>query len=301
MTEFDVVGRRLRASALPEPVERWLRGGWDFPEYDLPRVPYSVTLEPGSPPAGLPAAAGATATLPGIELPCHALDECAWVLGGARSGVSLRLAPGDAHIAFWGEEVPYAALFLGVYEAVRASGLVPLHASVIARGGEATALMARSGTGKSSTLVSAIQAGWRPIAEDFAWLEPESLRLFGWDRGVHLWPEGRARFALDGWTEGSDGKLFLPWSAWGDAEPRAARLEGLALLVRDAERASAWEPLPAREAVRALWEAIGVPLSDDSRARVGRLVPALLGRIAARRLVLGATPLPLDARAIPVP
>lgn len=293
MTEFGVLGRRLSAAALPAPVERWLRDGWDFPEYDPPPVPYALRLEPGAPPAGLPDAAGATATLPGIQLPCHPLDERAWVLGSARAGVSLRLAPGEAHVAFWGDDFPYAALFLGVYEAVRASGLVPLHASVIARGGEATALMARSGTGKSSTLVTAIQAGWRPIAEDFAWLEPESLRLFGWDRGVHLWPEGRARFALDGWTMGSDGKLFLPWDAWGGAEPREAALAGIALLARDAERRSAWEPLAPRDAVRALWEAAGVPLSRESRSRLERLVPTLLGRVAARRLVLGSTPLPL--------
>ena len=290
MTEFSILGRTLRAAALPADLEEWLRASWDFPEHDAAPVAYSISLEPVPPPDA--PFSDAPVRLPGIELPCVALDENAWLIGSARAGVRLELLEGGSRIGFWGSEELGPALFVALYESIRASGLVPLHASVIARGGAATALMARSGTGKSSTLLQAMRAGWQPIAEDFAWLDPDSLRLYGWDRGVHLWPDARARFApdLQGWTMGSDGKLFRPWDAPG---ARVARLATLALLVRDPASPSRWDELPPRDAVRALWEAVGVPLSARSRDEASRVIAALLKRVQTRRLVLGNTALPL--------
>jgi hypothetical protein len=291
MTEFVILGRTLRAAALSPGREAWLRSAWHFAEHEAAPVSFSISLEPASPPDVR--FTGAPVRMPGIELPCLAVGENAWLIGSARGGVRLELLDGESRIGMWGsEEVLHPALFVALYESVRASGLVPLHASVIARDGAATALMARSGTGKSSTLVQAMRDGWLPIAEDFAWLEPDTLRLHGWDRGVHLWPDARERFAPDlrGWTMGSDGKLFHPWSTSG---ARAARLETIALLVRDPASPSRWDDLTPREAVRALWEAIGVPLSPRSRDEVSRLIPALLARVRTRRLVLGNTALPL--------
>ena len=292
MTEFSILGRTLRADGLSPALGAWLRAHWRF-DHEVEDAGFGIILQPCPPPRGLPPATDPPVRAPGIELPCRVLGESHWLIGDERAGVRLELRADGSGIAFWGDEP--AALFAALYESLRASGLVPLHASVLARDGEATALTARSGTGKSSTLVQAIRAGWRPVAEDFAWLEPESLRIFGWDRGVHLWPDARRRFApeLSGWTEGPDGKLFLPWDALTEPRPRAARLAAVALLERDPARPSAWEPLPPREAVRALWEAIGVPLSGTSRRAVGTLLPALLSRIHLRRLVLGSTPLPL--------
>ena len=291
MTEFAILGRTLRAEALSPALEEWLRWTWHFAEHEAAPVPFSVSLEPASPP-GAPFT-DAPVRMPGIELPCVAVGEDAWLIGGAGGGVRLEMRAGESRIGTWGsEELLRPALFVALYESIRASGLVPLHASVIARGGAATALVARSGTGKSSTLVQAMRAGWHPVAEDFAWLDPDSLRLHGWDRGVHLWPDARERFACDlhGWTLGSDGKLFLPWRTPG---ARAAQLETIALLVRDPTTPSRWDELPPREAVRALWESIGVPLSPRSRDEVSRLIPALLARVRTRRLVLGDTALPL--------
>lgn len=301
MTRFSVLGRALEAVGTSPRLGAWLSDAWRFDEYEVQDARFTISLEPASPPSGARGRIAPPVRAPGIELPCLVLEENLWEIGGPRAGVRLGLGPRGSHIAFWGADDPghdailYPALFTALYESLRASGLVPLHASVIEREGEATALVARSGTGKSSTLVQAIRAGWRPIAEDFAWLEPGSHRLFGWDRGVHLWPEARQRFAADrsGWSQGSDGKLFLPWDALGESRPRTARLRTFALLVRDAARTSAWEPLPARDAVRALWEAIGVPLSDTSRHAVAALLPDLLSRLRARRLILGNTPLPL--------
>jgi ABC-type nitrate/sulfonate/bicarbonate transport system ATPase subunit len=59
----------------------------------------------------------------------------------------------------------------------------------VVRDGEATALTAQSGTGKTTTLLRLIAAGWTPLAEDLAWLDPDSLTLYGWDRGIRLWQE----------------------------------------------------------------------------------------------------------------
>lgn len=292
MKEFSVLGRPLRAYGLSPGLDAWLRAHWRF-EHEVEDAGFGISLEPCPPPRDLPPANAPPVRAPGIELPCRVLGREHWLIGGPRAGVRLHLRTDGSDIAFWGEEP--AALFVALYESLRASGLVPLHASVLARDGQATALAARSGTGKSSTLVQALAAGWQPIAEDFAWLEPDSLRLFGWDRGVHLWPDARRRFAPDlpGWLPGPDGKLFLPWEALGEPGPRAARLTAVALLERDPARPSAWQPLPPRDAVRALWEAIGVPLSETSRRAVAALLPVLLPRIHLRRLVLGRTPLPL--------
>ncbi len=294
MSGFALLGRELRAVGLSAPVAAWLRAVWHFPEHHLPPVPFRVEVMAVPAPADDAPADAPPVRTPGIELPCRVLGERAWRLGGRGAGVCLRLHPGGARIEVWedGGSV-HAALFVAVYEAVRASGLLPLHASVLERGGAATALAAPSGTGKSSTLLTLSRRGWRPVAEDFAWLEPESLRVFGWDRGVHLWPAGRDRFVgeFEGWTMGGDGKLFLPWSAVGAPGPREGRLETVALLARDATLPSGWEPLPERDAVRALWEAVGVPLDPATRATVAQAIPALLRRVSFRRLVLGSTPL----------
>ncbi len=244
MTELSVLGRTLRADGLSPALDAWLRSHWQF-DHEVEDAGFLITLQCCPAPRDWSPATAPPVRAPGVELPCHVVGDGHWRIGDADAGVRLRLHGGGSEIAFWGAE-PSPALFVALYESLRASGLVPLHASVLARDGEATALTARSGTGKSTTLVRAIRAGWEPIAEDFAWLEPGSLRLFGWDRGVHLWPDARQRFAagLQGWSQGPDGKLFLPWEALGEPRPRVARLGTLALLDRDDTRPSAWEPLP---------------------------------------------------------
>jgi hypothetical protein len=182
------------------------------------------------------------------------------------------------------------AVLLALCEAVRASGLMPLHAAVATRGAQAVAFLAPSGTGKSTTLVRAIRAGWTPVAEDFAWLDPETLAVYGWDRGIRLWSEGLALVGgADGerWRAGADGKLFADYGSLGMHAVRYATLTRLALLTRDGERPSRREPLAPREAVRALWEATGVPLAPRVRAWTARQLPRLLAGLRVERLRLG--------------
>lgn len=301
MTTFPMVGRTVRTADLPPAVEEWMGEYWRFDEYDVDEAGFEIVVQPGGRPGSFDAPLASPVRMPGLDLPCRSPEDDVWLIGDTAAGVRLALGPRGSRIEVYGgeekgqQELLYGALFVALYESLRASGLVPLHASVVSRNGEATALLARSGTGKSSTLVQAIRAGWEPIAEDFAWLDPASLRTYGWDRGVHLWPDARQSFGaeLSGWEMRADGKLFIPWEAMGETGPRVARLTRMALLLRDAERPSGWEALPERAAVRALWESLGVPLSAASRTAAANLIPDLLRRVETQQLILGSTPLPL--------
>lgn len=211
-----------------------------------------------SPPGGTAAekAAGNGIGVPGKEVAAAATDKDAARGGITRepAGVAARFNPDGADIRAWGElqSHHFAALYLALNEALRASGLIPLHAAVVVRKGEATALVAPSGTGKTTTLLRLLAAGWTPLAEDLSWLDPDSLTVYGWDRGIRLWQETIDRFLphlMDApWTTDPDGKRFLAYENLGlpgtaDApiesaappEPRAfhARLTRIVRLERE--------------------------------------------------------------------
>lgn len=214
-----------------------------------------------------------------------------WVWSGGEARVHLRLAGDGARIRFrFGADV-FPALYVAVSEALRASGLVPLHAAVVVRGGVATALAAPSGTGKTTTLVRLLGRGWSPLAEDLSWLDPGTGTLYGWDRGLRLWSDGLARLGAElaaaPWTTDPDGKRFLDWAALGVPRVQSARLARVVLLQRDAVRPTGLEPLSPREAVRVLWEATGVPLSAGVRATVNESVTRLVREFEFHRLWLG--------------
>lgn len=298
-----LLGRPLRARLRSAALAAWLCEHWHHPAHDLAPHPFAVTLEEvdGDVAPGITGGEPVTATLPGIRLELRREGE-AWRAGTGRAGVWFRIAPDGAEIVVWGADAvrgdaPLAALYLAVCEALRASGLVPLHAAVaVPPASGAVALLGRSGTGKSTTLLRLVTAGWTPIAEDLSWLDPADGTLYGWDRGVRLWP-GTVEAFLPGlagapWREDPDGKRFLDWRALGAPERRVARLSALAVIERDPVGPAGWEPLPAREAIRALWEAVGVPLSGRARAAAAAAVPALVGGPAWWRLRLGAGEIP---------
>lgn len=214
-----------------------------------------------------------------------------WVWTGGKEWVHLRLSRDGARIRFrFGTDV-FPALYVAVSEALRASGLLPLHVAVVVRDGVATALAAPSGTGKTTTLVRLLGRGWSPLAEDLSWLDPGTGMLYGWDRGLRLWSDGLARLgpelAVARWSTDTDGKRFLEWAALGVPRVPSARLARVVLLQRDAVRPTGLERLSPREAVRVLWEATGVPLSADARAMVNGSVTRLLRELEFHRLWLG--------------
>jgi hypothetical protein len=141
-----------------------------------------------------------------------------------------------------------------------------------------------------------MQAGWAPLAEDFAWLDPVTLMVYGWDRGLRLTADSRTRFApevpVERFRPDDDGKLFLSYDQVGGIVARSATLTRVVVLERDAiSRGDA--ALSASEMVRAWWEAVGVPLSPVVVARVSGAIASLVRRVPTQRLHLDDGPLAL--------
>jgi hypothetical protein len=310
--DFPLLGRPLCARILTPALAEWLTARWHFPEHEVAGHPYRVTLtERSRHPSSLPTPSGepVIAALPEITLHWWNHGTC-WLTGDRDAGVAAHFEPGKARSEVWGALAPalFPALYLALNEARRASGLVPLHAAILVRDGAATALVAPSGTGKSTTLLRALAAGYTPIAEDLGWLDPDSLVVHGWDRGIRLWPDTIERFLphLAGapWTTDADGKLFLDYTALGIPRLPGAKLCRVVRLERNIDRPSmpasphaghglgplALEPtqLPSHEAVRTLWEATGVPLLPATRADLARRIPGLLGQLDFGRLELNS-------------
>lgn len=288
MPAFSLLGRPLRAEVASATLRDWLHAHWHFPEHALPTHPFTLDLrevDAPSPPGGH----AARAQVPGGEI-AYVREGSTWWMGSTAAGVRMMLDHAGSRLEAWGAEdrALYPALFVALAESLRAGGLVPLHAAVADGPNGVTAFVARSGTGKSTTLLRLARAGWTPMAEDFAWLDPATLRVYGWDRGVHLWPEGRTAFAaeVEGWQAAADGKLFLPFAAFAPQGTRSGPLARVALLTRTDAEPAGWAPLPPRDAVRALWEGVGVPLSPQGQAVTEGCVARLL-RVPLLRLNLG--------------
>jgi hypothetical protein len=305
---FAILGRRLRASSPTPRLAQWLRASWDRPEHHPPDHAFVIDLEclaaPPRPSGG--DAAPCAVAVQGRRLPFVSTGAgagAAWELREEGAGLRLDLGERGARVGLWGldDHRDPAPLYLGLQvvlsEALRASGLMPLHAAVAARADVAVAWLGGSGTGKSSTLLRAARAGWRAVAEDLSWLEPESRRVWGWDRGIRVWPETLERFFPEYADAPAlpDGKRDIPYERLGGGPARSCTLTHLVLLRRDEGTAtSRREAVPARDTVRALWEAAGVPLSDAARQASGRAIARLSGLLPASRWVLGRQP-PADA------
>src|SRR5690606_15944691 len=246
--DFTVLGRRLVLESVPAEVRRWLDRYWNHPGHDI--APHPATIRLTWSDAELPALGGepVRATVPGASLHWHrAGSTLEW---RTRShGIQLDIAADSSRIRAWSIARPdadfHAALYLSLTEAVRASGLVPLHAAIAVPPGEshAVAITGQSGTGKSTTLLRLAALGWRPLAEDLSWLDPATFIVHRWDRGIRLWPESLKtmlpHLASASWTEGTDGKLMLDYASLGEGRSIAeAPLGTIALLEQAA--GSAW-------------------------------------------------------------
>jgi hypothetical protein len=187
------------------------------------------------------------------------------------------------------------ALMVAMLEALRASGLIPLHAAMADREGHATAFLGASGRGKTTSLITAMTRGYTPICEDFALLEPDSLRVYGLDRGLRLLPDTLERLrAHDPLVEPESfvrGKHFVPYERLGK-RLWTSRLARLWLLERT-DTETRLETLGASERVMALFTASGVPLLETGREVTRRHFARLPGELEMARLRLGTTPIPL--------
>ncbi len=300
---FAVLGRRLTARHVTPAVKAWLQQAWLFLEHDLPPHPYAIAVDllaaaPGLALRGKPA----SATVEGRTLPfTTAAGE--WELREAGGGVRFTLRAGEARIAAWGLDAGeraaplYLALQVALAEALRGSGLMPLHAAVAARGERGTAFLGKRGTGKSTTLIRATREGWRPVAEDRCWLDPDSLVVYGWDRAVRARPDALERFFpdLQDAPATADGRRLVRYDRLAEGASRQCTLAALRLLARDpADTPSRLEAAPAAEIVKTLWESTGVALAATAQQRAATVIAKLARDLPAQRLVLGGGSLPAN-------
>jgi hypothetical protein len=330
---FPILGRSFVGRGVPEPLRGWLLEQWWRPEQALPAQPFAIGFEWTAADAAPALEEGepVRALVPGGELTWRSSGgQWEWRGGGA-TGVRLTIEPEQARIHAWGasarEAELFTALYIAICEALRASGLLPLHAAVAAPppgtvalrppaaqraaddpAASALAIVFLGGgeAGKSTTLLHLARAGWTPVAEDLCWIDPDTLVLYGWDRGVRLQRAAIEAFFPDlrgaPWVAEPDGKLLLRYDdlarhgVAGDGErgageaARRATLAGIALLQRVAGGDTGWEPLPARDAVRALWEAVGVPLGAAARQTAAAWIGSVAARLPLYHLRLGKTP-----------
>ncbi len=306
--DLSILGTRCRATGAPPAIEAWLRHCWHSTRPTRSDAAIEASFLTTPPWRSTPAYADVEITaLDGVTLSWLRHGARYWSTHNAGAGVELTLFGHRACIRAWDTEwskPPAAdratstllALHVALCEALRARGLVPLHAAVIARDGRATALVGHAGVGKSSTLIAAMEAGWAPIAEDFAWLDPVTRQVFGWsgERGVRLPPDGLRRlpssWSSAAWREERDGKLLLAYNQIPLPRLESAELTRIVLIRRDASGATTLEPLSARDAARALWESAGVPLCRLNREVFARRVPPLISDLEWMRLTLGQAP-----------
>ena len=305
-TVFHVLGRRLTLIGCPDELIQALEADWLFVNHRMPEVAYNLTIRCG--PGPLPMLNS------GQSVSVHAMQQQIPLLV---SGSEVVYAPGGVPLllAHFGEESAevrlcwptpltrptLAALKIMVAESLRISGLLPLHAAVACKDGETCAFFGPSGTGKSTTVLRAIAAGWTALAEDFVWVDPDTAQVYGWDRGIRLLPESFVALppevAAQPWPQHADGKYWLPFTALQGHrmlfESQGRALTQLALLERRADLPSAWSDLPRRAALQLLWEAAGLAVTTLAVQRTGGQIAVLLPKVKPLRLVLGSTPLPL--------
>lgn len=299
MLELGVLGHRLVVSHPTPILEAWLRAGWEFPEQAplalaSPRTVNMELLEKA--PAGFPTTLPASplhlelGPLVG-ELPLRTEGEVYW-LGDETAGVRLELRDNGAAINVWGASpLLLPAVQVALIETLRASGFVLFHAAAAVRAGDVTLFLGPSGTGKTTTLLRVLEAGWQAVAEDLAWLDPRDLRVYGWDRGLHVLPDTAQHLLayrpdLKLGEAGTDGKFSVPYEALGN--PRGhGQLRRIVALERMPEQSTAWTLLTPLKTGLALWRATGVPLSSRAQEALAVLVPRLVHEVESMRLVLG--------------
>jgi hypothetical protein len=182
-------------------------------------------------------------------------------------------------------------------EAVRSSGLDPLHAAVAAPPGResAVAFVGPSGSGKSTTLLAALTMGWRPLCEDTAWMAFPAGLLRANDSCLHVDARALDVLGLREHGEGGRGarKGRVPFSSFGPEPLREAPLTWVVELRREAGPARC-EPLGRAIGAGLLWRGTGIPILEGERRRIAERLPDLIRRIRFLRLRFPPGPPPLS-------
>lgn len=222
-------------------------------------------------------------------------DHGCWICAGD-SAIHLEFDGSGVELTLFGAEASMPiCLGLALIEAIRASGLLPMHAAITLHAGVALALTGTSGTGKTTTLMQALSRGYTPVSEDFAWLNPQSMRVHSVDRGLHCLPDTLAR-ALEYFPhvkpiQANPRKQLIPFAQIA-TQTWECGLHAIWKLERQLELNSAVIPLSLAERVMTLFETTGLPLTMLTRAQAAAVIPRLAGELEIAKLRIGNTPLP---------
>ena len=211
-----------------------------------------------------------------------------------------------------GKLSPYP-LVIGLHEALRCAGWIPIHGACAHVDGAAVLFLGASGTGKTTTLMRALQAGWGFVAEDVLWVDAHTLAVRSLETGVRLFAAEVAslepRLADADLGELVMGKAFIAQEVLTDlygsqpskGEPSkgalgkgAPRLQHVVQLVRNQQNTplsatppSAWQALSKQQAAVALWQGLGMPLTPQVQQQVAGWLPRGLQQVNAWQLTLG--------------
>src|SRR5262249_36510284 len=168
-----------------------------------------------------------------------------WSTGAGDAGIELRLFDDSAHIRVWNIDETRgferheirSALDGALSEAMRTSGLVPLRAAIIAQGARATALVGAGGVGRS--VLRALDSGWTSFARASAWLDPETARVYAWDRTPRVNEEVRRRVRARGWRRSNpEGVVSFGGDAPVTLKSQWVELTRVAIVTHDVGRDS---------------------------------------------------------------
>ena len=198
----------------------------------------------------------------------------------------------------------WAALTNAFHEAVALSGLVPFHAAAVHRPAspgqpeQTWMILGPSGRGKTTTLLRAVRAGWLAVAEDVCWLSPGTLEVVGSDTtvGVRSPSLGVLHDVLPATSElapgaHADAKVLVPWDKLG-AIRDPVTVTHVVELRHGPEAEVGFADSTALRTVMALYEAGGIPRTDQARTALAFAIGRLTEGTRSATLRLGRIDLP---------
>ena len=270
---------------VPYHLRRWLAFAWraeistELAALHLAHLRHDEVAVPPE-----PAGTAHTVLIDGVPLRVTAAGEL-YRLDDSSGGCQFDAAQSPpVQLTSWGSK-PELALYLALTEILRLHGWISLHCSAVVEPGQKVAklFLGRSGDGKTWRLLQLLRAGAMPLAEDRLWLRAADGLCVARDDSLRLLPDTRAAFAdlLQG--EGqleADGKFRFRYTELRLSVMAPTPIccgEILVLPTRGAPAAE--QHSPALQAVKALWEAAGLPLTPQARQLGEQFVAQFHARI----------------------